>query len=194
MKERKGITYFIREIIIVVIGVLIAVSLNNLKESINNRSYIKKTLVAIEREIKLNQSEIDTVLLRHYAIIDSLEINEPEDDRSLGEMIADYGGIQTPAIRNIGLRFFISNKAELLDFEVISGLLELEMSYDLLSEKMDRLVDFAYKNFNNVDEDVKITFGYMLLDVIDSEHTILETSKLFLDSNKTILNNSNDSD
>ncbi len=194
MKERKGITYFIREIIIVVIGVLIAVSLNNLKESINNRSYIEKTLMAIEKEIKLNQSDIDTVLLRHYAIIDSLEINVPDDDRPLGEMIADYGGIQTPAIRNIGLRFFIANKAELLDFEVISGLLELEMNYDLLSEKLDRLVDFAYKNFNSTEEDVKITFAYMILDVIDSELAILESSKLFLDSNKSILNSSNDSE
>ncbi len=46
-KSRQSLIYFLKEIAIVVIGVLIAVSINNLKENISNKNYLKKTMLAI---------------------------------------------------------------------------------------------------------------------------------------------------
>jgi len=48
------------------------------------------------------------------------------EEQNLGEMIAMLVGFQVPSIKNERLRFFISNKAELLYFELMSQLLEIE--------------------------------------------------------------------
>ena len=52
---------FFKEITIVVIGVLIAVSISNFKENSDNEKYIKKTLTAIDNEINQNESSVKGV-------------------------------------------------------------------------------------------------------------------------------------
>lgn len=187
MNNRKRVLYFLQEIAIVVIGVLIAVSINNYKENIDNKAYLEKMLLAMENEIQLSQSSVDTVLAKHFVLIDSLENSIYDDERTLGEMVASFGGVQFPLIKNVSLRFFISNKAELVDFEVISKLLEIEEHTKVLSDKMKRLGDFAYDQLNNREEETKLKFAYLLSDVIDSEEALLESYSDFLDENKDYL-------
>ena len=150
-RKRFTLKSLLIEIATIVLGVLIAVSINNFKERLDNEKYIEKTLLAIEKEIKLSKGEVDTIMLRHIAMIDSLENSFENYTGSLGEMVGRLGGVQAPGIENISLRFFIANKAELVPFEMISQLLEIEMHNDALDEKMKRLIDFTYENVNVVD-------------------------------------------
>ncbi len=189
MKNRKGVLYFLREVIIVVIGVLIAVSLGNLKERIENNNYLEKTLLAIESEIKISQAEVDSVLQLHNVLADSLENYDFVKEQTLGEMISSLGGFQAATIKNISLRFFIANKAELLEFNLISQLLEIEYISVILSDKIKRLVDFTYDNINNSDLEVMVSFSYLLSDVIDSEKSLTQLYANFLKENKAYLNN-----
>ena len=102
-------------------------------------------------------------------------------------MVSRLGGVQAPGIKNISLRFFIANKAELVPFEMISQLLEIEMHNDALDEKMKRLIDFTYENVNAVDEESKITFAYLLANVIDSEKSLSESYSIFINENAVFL-------
>jgi hypothetical protein len=182
MKIENRLGYFIQEIVIVAIGVAIAVSIGDFKEYLDNQDYIEKTLTAVKKEIKLSQSELDTVLQRHYLLIESFENAIEDNDQSLGELISVLGGVQFPLIKNISLRFFISQKADLVDFELISRLLEIEEHTNVLSDKMKRLADFAYENINNTEEESKITFAYLLYDDIDSEETLMKSYTEFFKS------------
>ena len=129
------LTSFLREIAIVVLGVLIAVWINNWQQGIANEKYIQKTLAAIEAEIEQNRSNIDTVLTRHQKIMDYLEEHYDSTEETLGDMLIQLGGIQSPEIKNIGLRFFIANKAELVSYDVIAHLSEIETNKELLTRK-----------------------------------------------------------
>lgn len=182
MKIENRLGYFIQEIVIVAIGVAIAVSIGDFKEYLDNQDYIEKTLTAVKKEIKLSQSELDTVLQRHYLLIESFENAIEDNDQSLGELISVLGGVQFPLIKNISLRFFISQKADLVDFDLISRLLEIEEHTNVLSDKMKRLADFAYENINNTEEESKITFAYLLYDAIDSEETLMKSYTEFFKS------------
>jgi hypothetical protein len=186
-KSKNRILYFIQETAIVVFGVLIAVSINNYKEKVNNEQYIKKTLSAIENEIKQSQSAVDSTLNRHLKLLEVFGYLEPDDEQTLLEIVAGAGGVQFPTIKNISLRFYISNKAELVEFSVISQLLDIESNSNLLSAKMNRLADYSYENLNNNSYQAKIKFATMLSDVIDSEQTLLELYDLFLDDNQSLL-------
>jgi len=149
LNGRNRAVYFLQEIAIVVVGVLIAVSINNYKESIDNENYIEKALLAIENEIKQSQSEVDTVLNKHIRLYEALQNEIGENEQTLGEMIASLGGVQVASIKNISLRFFIANKAELMDFKLISQLLEIETQTNVLSDKFNRLANYAYAHIND---------------------------------------------
>jgi hypothetical protein len=187
MKKESRIIHFVQEIAIVVIGVLIAVSIGNFKEKADNKRYIRKTLLAIENEIKLSQSEIDTVLERHLKLYEKLENESGENEQTIGEFVLISGGFQVASVKNIGLRFFVSNKAELLEFELISQLLDIEFATNILSKKIDRFTGFAYEHVNDRDESSRIEFGYLLGDIIDGEQTLLESYSDFLDDNEMYL-------
>jgi hypothetical protein len=180
MKVKKRILSFLKEIIIIVIGVLIAVSIGNYKEKIDNEAYVEKILLTIENEIELSHNEVDNVLKKHLAIVEALETDDDADALALGEMIGSLGGIQFPSIKNVGLRFFVSNKAELVEFQLISQLLDIEDHSNTLSSKMTRLADFAYEHINDEEDEAKITFAFLLADVIDSEQALLELYADFL--------------
>ncbi len=181
MKNKNQIVYFLQEIAIVVVGVLIAVSIGNYKEKMDNKKYIQKTLSAIENEINLSQEEVNAVLIKHTNLIDSLSNKIYDNEQNLGEIIGNLGGVQFPLIKNVSLRFFISNKAELVDFELISQLLEIEEQTNMLSDKMKRLADYTYDNMNDKKVESKIKFAYLLANVIDTEETLLESYSVLLE-------------
>ena len=187
MQKKNRIGYFLQEITIVVIGVLIAVSVGNYKERVDNKKYIAKTLLAIENEIKSSQSALDTVLEKHIKLYETLENEIGENEESLGELVGNLGGFQVASIKNVSLRFFIANKAELLDFKLIAQLLEIELQTNMLSDKIKRLADFSYENVNDRSDETKIKFVYLLVDVIDGEQTLLESYTSFFEENKNFL-------
>lgn len=188
-KEKKpsSLRYFLREITIVVIGVLIAVTINNYKERFDNNRFVERTLTAIENEVEASQTELDTVLKRHLIMVEKIEAQEFDKNLSLGDMIGELGGIQVASIRNISLRFFISNKAELIDYQIISQLTAIETQTGFLTYKIDRLADYVYKNMNDTGEESKNTFATILYDVIDSESNLLESYSQFREENKAFL-------
>jgi hypothetical protein len=179
--DRKSqILYFLRETTIVVIGVLIAVTLNNYKESIDNQNYLDKTLRAVKNEVIYNVGEIDTVLINHNELLEYVLENIENEEKPLVELIIDKGGIKGATNRNISLRFFVANKAELIDYELISQLSDIEETTNMLRLKMEKLVDFAYTNVQKADEDTKTKFYLYLQNVIDSEEALSEQYSKFL--------------
>jgi len=189
MKKNNGVLNYLKEITIVVIGVLIAVFISNYKDGIDNEKYIEKTLLAIENDIKLSQSDLDTVYNRHLELFEilreKLEESEPLDpELTLVELISSSGGFQVTTSKNISLRFFINQKAELLEYDIISKLLDIETQSELLQLKTRRLTDFFYENIDEGGEEVFMKLAYYLSDILDSENTLLESYSEFLDKNQ----------
>lgn len=187
MKKQNRVLYILQEVSIVVVGVLIAVSIGNYKEQSDNKAYVEKTLLAIENEIVYSESDLDSVLQRHIELYGILETEIENEELSLGELISSSGGFQVASIKNVGLRFFVSNKAELLEFQLISQLLDIELRSELLSDKIKLLTNFSYEHVNENSADVKLKFAYLLANVIDGEQTLLESYTDFLTKNETTL-------
>lgn len=191
MKKGSSILGYFKEVTVVVIGVLIAVSIGNYNENLNNEKYLRKTLEAIQNEIISSQSDIDTVLSRHLGLLESLEANFAENQMTLGEFISNSGGFQVAFVKNISLRFFVSNKAELLEYDMIAQLLEIEQITKILSDKYDRLANSAWEDINENDSEVMLKFAYLLSDVIDSEQALLDSYSEFLVQNQKKLKDEN---
>ena len=184
IKRSSPISSFLKEIAIVVIGVLIAVSISNFKEQQDDEAYLEKTLLAIENEVKQSEEEVKKALETHWIVIDSLQVLMNDEKESLGELLMRLGGIQAPDIKNIGLRFFISNKAELLDYQIISELYDIEDYTNSLDEKMNLFMEFVYENINRNEKDVKLKFVYYLANIVENEKALLELYDKFKNNDK----------
>jgi len=179
-KKPNHFLKFLKEIAIVVIGVLIAVSINKLKEDSDNRKYISKTLNAIQKEINYSKSEIEGVLSKHKLAAASLSA-KLDNEETISEIIVGLGGMQQAETQNIGLRFFISNKADLVEYEVISKLSAIEDSSKLLDEKLKRMTDFIFEKLDSRDRINKEKFLIHLSNVIDSERQLVRLYSAFSD-------------
>lgn len=190
--EKQKITSFLREIIIVVLGVLIAVYISKLRDDAQDERFIKKTLFAIEEEIKENKLRLEKVLDRHRIVIDSMHQIKNDEAASLAELLERFGGIQYAGNTNIGLRFFISSKAELVDYKTISQLSKIEFTSDLLSKKMENLIEFSYNQMEKKDSVSKLKFVIYLSNVIDSESNLIELYDHFLNGKEGEQNNTSE--
>jgi hypothetical protein len=59
-------------------------------------------------------NETDQVLERHLKLYEKSENEFVEQVRTIGALVANSGGFQVASIKNIGLIFFIFDKAELI--------------------------------------------------------------------------------
>lgn len=182
MKQRKkSVWYFLREIAIVSIGILIALFLNNWKENRTNQQYLEKAMQTIRLELEESRKDVASVVERQENTMDSIEMYLEDESQTLLELISRSGGVQYPLINNIGLRFFIANKAELLDYQLITKMAEIERSSDLLAQKFDKLMDYAYRAMKKSDAGSKEMFAIHLSNVLDSEYRLLELFEEFTD-------------
>ena len=124
--ESRGLFSFLREVFIVLIGVLIALLINEWREIRNNKEFVSSVMDVIERDIKNNQESLQEVFDRHVLTIDSMALHMEDQSKSIYEVIEEIGGIQYANIKNVSLDYMISNRAELLDYEVISMVASME--------------------------------------------------------------------
>lgn len=190
-RNKNGFLDYLKEISIVVVGVLIAVSIGNYKEKLENEAYLKKTFSTIESEISTSQKDLENVLIRHQQLLTKLQSNIGNNELTIAEFVSKSGGFQIASTKNLSLRFFVSNKAELLNFEVISYLLDIEMKTDILKNKIERLTSFVYEHFDDNDTKAFTEFSLLLAEVIDSEVTLSETYDDFLEKNEFYFINEN---
>ena len=188
--SNNSIKSFIREIAIVVIGILIALFINNWNEKIKHEKFINKTLYAISEEIRYSKNDIEEVLRKHYKTINALNASYDDTDESIRDFFIKMEGFQIPEVKNIGLRFFIANSAELVDYEVISDLSEIEFISKGFEMKHTKLSDFLYANLNNTEKKNKEIVADLLIELTDSEEDLVELYENFLLKHKASLQQS----
>ncbi len=170
----KKVFSFVKEIVIVIIGILIAMSINNWNENRKNQKFTEKALYAIEREIEINKRDLTEISKRHYMTVDTILTYLENDNISISQVIRRVKGFQIPEVKNIGLRFFIANKAELIEYEIISNLSEIELLSEALKIKTQKLIDFLYDNMDSTEKVDKNKFIVFLKEVIETETGLIE--------------------
>ncbi|MCR9253482.1 MAG: hypothetical protein NXI20_23910 [bacterium] len=166
------------DIVPVTFGVLIALFISNLKQSFDDQKFLDKMYGTIASEMKSNVEGMDEVIDNHYAFIDSIESNL-NNEVSLAELFSL--NFQKANVKNTGWQSFTNSKLELVDFEVISTLTTLEEIKSGLNLKFDKLMDFVIHHLNSTKQDDKITLRMLVINLIDSEESMVRIQKEYLD-------------
>jgi len=194
-KTAKYLGYAFGEIVLVVIGILIALGIDNLNEERKNDVFEKEILVQISANLKKDQQNLNTIISNARRAVECSE-----------KILALERGTPAPD----SLKFWLGSIVQFDRFQPLTNAYEVLKSkgLDLVSNKELRFLMGTYYDdqayiVSNANEDLKQTFvddwipimRKGVVDFVFKEYVIVENEQAFLDSdalrNILILNRSN---
>ena|SRR5699024_8611496 len=171
-KLKNYTIYFIKEIIPVTVGILIALSIGNWNQKKTDRKYMNEVFSLINNELEATLEDIDWVMPRQEKLMDSLEFYSEDNGISVLQVVKKAGGIHIADVKTNAWRALSSTKMELVDYERLSYLSAIDEQKDVLKMKSQILSNFIYPNLNITDSDGKETLMLMMKDVIGTEKAV----------------------
>lgn len=169
---KENIKTFIKDIIPIVVGILIALWINNWNETRKDRNYLDQITSASNKELTETNEDIKENLLLQKSYIDSIDAYLIDDNISLLDITLKNKGIYVPTIKINSWKAISNSKIELLDYKKISALAIIEEQKEMLKMKSMRLVDFLYANPKETGKDKKEFLKILMLDIIGTEESI----------------------
>lgn len=166
--------HFIKEIIPVIAGILIALFIDNWNSERKDKAFIKQVFSTVDSELKDTNIEILEKIPIQESLIDSLDFYTSYKNIKLSDIIMKSDGIRIPQIKINAWKTVSNTKIDLIDYEKITILANIAEHKDLLNSKMEFLMNFLYSKNTQTDENTKQTFKLLVLDMIQTERTIQE--------------------
>lgn len=164
--------YFIKEIIPVIVGILIALYINNWNETRKDKAYLQQISHSIESELNDTHKEIGTFIPIQETLIDSLEQHLENQDMTLVDILVQGGGFQIPQVRINTWNAISSSKIELLNYKKLTYLSAIAELKEYLQTKTDFLLNFLYANTGSQEKSEKETLRIVMFDIIQTEKSI----------------------
>lgn len=169
---KKNINFFLKEIIPVIVGILIALYINNWNENRKDEKYINQVFSSINKElVETNKDIIDNISVQK-SFIDTLNFYLNDDKISLLDITIKANGINMPTIKIHSWKAFANSKIELMEYGKVSTLANIEEKKEILKMKAEKLVDFIYSNTRETEMDKKQLMKIMMFDIIQTETSL----------------------
>lgn len=171
----EKIKQLVREIIPVILGILIALAVNNWNEERKDKKYLEQIYASIEKELEESKIEIQESIPKQQILIDSIGKYLNNESISIFDIITKANGIQKPLIKNNAWKAIANSKIELIDFEKLSALSEIDESKERIELKTEKLVDFLIDNLKSTNREKKEVFMLLSQDILSTtKHSQLE--------------------
>ncbi len=165
---KKNTLQFIREMLPVFTGILIALFVNNWNEERKNEEYLDKIYINIKKELTETHKEILKKEKLQKKLLDTLN-NYLNNKNTLFEVLTKGDGIYLPNIRMNSWKAISNSKLELLDYKKLIDLSNIEEGKELFKLKSNMLANFTYSNMNSHEKEKKEVFKILLKDVTSTQ-------------------------
>ncbi|MBT30401.1 MAG: hypothetical protein CMO01_12140, partial [Thalassobius sp.] len=177
---KKHFTKILIDMIPVVLGILIALIINDWRAERANARFLNKVLVSIESELKENEKELDEKIAEHINLLDSISFYMADETVSINDIVTKLGGIRGVNIKNTSWKSFINPNIELVDYKIISNLTDIEEGKESLKLQSAKLLDMMYSIIDKSDKKDKQIFKLIISDLLYTEKLLLEYHQEFL--------------
>jgi len=169
----------VKDVIPVILGILIALIINNWNEDRKDKNYLNQIYESIQKELKESNLDLKEKIPKQQRLVDSLTVYINDETVSIFDIIQKVNGIYSPRIKNNSWKAIANSRIELIEFEKLSIFSELDESKKNLEYKQDKISDFLYENIKNTSQEKKEVLMLMVSEVISSEKYVqLEIEKL----------------
>jgi|TARA_B110000908_G_C10005340_1_gene336033 hypothetical protein len=165
----KNIRWFFKETIPVIIGILIALLINSWNEDRKDKKYLNQIFSSIESELEESNLDIKRVIPKQLASADTINVYMNNEKVTLYEIMMKSNGIQKPVIKTNSWNALANSKIELIEYEKLSILSDIQERKENLNQRIERQVEYGFQNFEKSDRNKKMIFQMMILDIIGAE-------------------------
>ncbi|AUC15869.1 hypothetical protein BTO06_12220 [Tenacibaculum sp. SZ-18] len=165
----KGIKHLIKEILTVMIGILIALFINNWNDERKEKKYLNQVYSSIQNELKENIDHIKKVLPKHQASVDTINVYLNNDRISVYQIIIKANGIHSPPIKTNAWNAIANTKIELIEYNRLSALADVDYRKQNLIKRIEKHTEFIFQNFEETDRTKKEILKMLILDIMGAE-------------------------
>lgn len=176
----KQIKQLFREIIPVIIGILIALFINNWNDERKEKKYLDQMFSSIEKELEESILDIKTVVPKQLASVDTLDVYINNEEVSLYSIMMRGNGIHFPTIKTNSWNAIANSRIELIEYEQLSALADIEERKENLFIRIERQMEFIFQNFEKTDRAKKIILRMMTLDIVSAEEELQSQIEEFI--------------
>ena len=162
----------IREIIPVIIGILIALVINNWNEERKDKKYLSQILFSINEELEESKVDIKETIPRQKVLLDSIEVYLTDETVSLFNIVIKAKGIRFTTIKNNSWKAIANSKIELVDYKKISVLSDIEQGKEILELQSEKIFDFLINNAEETSQGKKEIFRMIIKNIIALEEQL----------------------
>ena len=178
---KKGIKSFLTEIITIIVGILVALFINDWNDARKDRAYIDRMFLTIDKELSDSNRDITNVLMGQRKLIDTLDFYSKDDTVSLSDMMIKCNGFNMPFIQINSWQAISNPRIELVAYKKMSALANIEGSRSTLSLQAVKLMDFFYLNSDESSKEKKEMLKLTLLSIMGNEVSIQNDIKKILE-------------
>jgi hypothetical protein len=163
---------FIKNIIPVLLGVLIALWIDNWNEDRKDRKYIDNFYLSLKKEFGDTDKEITEKIPFQKKLVDTLYFYSNNETLPLITVIEKAGGVNGPRIKLNYWRALSNSKIELIEYGKLSILTDIEEGNELLKYKKNKLLDFIYSNLTETGKKEKILLKLMMEELMRTQISV----------------------
>ena len=113
-------------------------------------------------------------MAKQRLLVDTLDFYANDTRISLLDIVRKNNGIYIPSIKINSWKAISNSKIELMEYDKISALANMEEQKETLKAKSDRFSDFVYSNPKETGKDKKEFMKILMLDIIGTEVSLQE--------------------
>lgn len=160
---------FIKDNIPVLVGVLLALWINNWNEERKDKRYIDNFYTSLKIELKETDTEIIEKMPNQESLVDTLSFYVNNEKLSLLQIIEKVRGVDAPTIKLNYWKALSNTKIELQPYHKLSVLADIEEGNELIKYKLNKILDFIYSNWTETTKDSKLKMKIMIEELIRSQ-------------------------
>ncbi len=164
----------------VILGILIALFLNNWKESRDEKKFIDTVLISISKEHKENQKELIGLIEKRKVLLDTLNYYKNNEAVSIGDILNKVHGIQGALIKNTSWKTIQNSNIELMEYEMISTLTDIDLTTEHMKFLTQKVADFVLDNLESSEFIKKEILSISIGDLFYTEKDLLQLHENYM--------------
>ena len=139
-----------------------------IRDSRKEQKYLDSIFASINEELKESVQSLEDNIPKQQRLVDSLQMNLNNESIAIIDIVKSAGGVWVPRIKNNSWKAVANNRIELIEFEKLSALSEIDVSKINQDYKQKKIMDFIFEHVKDTSSEKKEVLMMMISEMISS--------------------------
>ncbi len=168
-----------KELLVVILGILVALAINNYVQDRKNKQFLKESITLIQTEQAVNAQKLQKSIARQKESIQIYQQHIDADSLSIAELIARSKGFTTINLSQSAWSKLLSKHVELVDYKLFKSLTKIENQLAFIDDIKLRLGDVGFDRALKTDKASKQLVLTLMQDLVRAEEELAEEYAYF---------------